>query len=65
MAQCEVCMNEEAFAQLRCEKRLEIVPSATHLFEEPSALEQVTRLARDWFSRYLALGWQQRALGQP
>jgi putative phosphoribosyl transferase len=49
-------MNEEAFAQLRCEKRLEIVPVATHLFEEPGALEQVARLARDWFSHYLALG---------
>ena len=58
-------MNEEAFAQLRCEKRLEIVPGATHLFEEPGTLEQVARLARDWFSHYLALGAQQRALGQP
>jgi putative phosphoribosyl transferase len=58
-------MNEEAFAQLRCEKRLEIVPGATHLFEEPGTLEQVARLARDWFSHYLALGAQQRTLGQP
>jgi dienelactone hydrolase len=58
-------MNEQAFAQLRCEKRLEIVPGATHLFEEPGTLEQVARLARDWFSHYLALGAQQRALGQP
>jgi len=57
-------MNEEAFAQLRCEKRLEIVPGATHLFEEPGTLEQVARLARDWFSHYLALGAQQRAVGQ-
>jgi len=58
-------MNEEAFAQLRCERRLEIVPGATHLFEEPGTLEQVARLARDWFSHYLALGSRQRAVGQP
>jgi putative phosphoribosyl transferase len=57
-------MNEQAFAQLRCAKRLEIVPGATHLFEEPGALEQVARLARDWFSHYLAPGSQQRELGQ-
>jgi len=41
-------------AQLRCEKRLEIVPGATHLFEEPGTLEQVAELARGWFRRYLA-----------
>jgi hypothetical protein len=34
---------------LRCEKRLTIVPGATHLFEEPGALDQVVRLATDWF----------------
>jgi putative phosphoribosyl transferase len=58
-------MNEEAFAQLRCEKRLEIVPGATHLFEEPGALEQVARLARDWFGHHLTLGSQQYVVGQP
>lgn len=47
-------MNEEALAQLRCEKRLEIVPGATHLFEEPGTLEGVARLAADWFVRHLA-----------
>jgi dienelactone hydrolase len=47
-------LNRAAFAQLRCEKDLVIVPGATHLFEEPGALEQVARLARDWFARYLA-----------
>jgi putative phosphoribosyl transferase len=57
-------MNQAALAQLRCEKRLEIVPGATHLFEEPGALEQVATLARDWFSRYLALA-AQRAVGRP
>jgi dienelactone hydrolase len=47
-------MNREALAQLRCEKRLEIVPGATHLFEEPGALEEVARLAAGWFARHLA-----------
>ena len=46
-------MNEAALEQLRTEKRLEIVPGATHLFEEPGALEEVARLARDWFVRHL------------
>lgn len=45
-------LNEKAFAQLRAEKKLVIVPGATHLFEEPGALEEVARLARDWFGRY-------------
>jgi putative phosphoribosyl transferase len=47
-------MNEEALARLQCAKELVIVPGATHLFEEPGALEEVARLARDWFLRYLA-----------
>ncbi len=47
-------LNEQALAQLRCEKRLEVVPGATHLFEEPGALEQVAGLARDWFLSHLA-----------
>lgn len=46
-------LNRWAFAQLRCEKQLEIVPGATHLFEEPGALDEVARLAREWFVRYL------------
>ena len=46
-------LNREAFAQLTCERRLEIVPGATHLFEEPGALDRVAFLARDWFPRYL------------
>jgi putative phosphoribosyl transferase len=49
-------MNQEAFAPLRAEKRLEIVPGATHLFEEPGALEEVARLAADWFVRHLTPG---------
>jgi putative phosphoribosyl transferase len=46
-------LNRQAYAQLRCEKRLVIVPGATHLFEEPGALDQVARLAREWFERHL------------
>jgi putative phosphoribosyl transferase len=46
-------MNEEAFAQMRAEKKLEIVPGATHLFEERGALEEVARLAADWFAHHL------------
>jgi dienelactone hydrolase len=46
-------LNEDAFAQLRCEKKLEIVPGASHLFEEPGTLEVVARLASSWFAKYL------------
>ena len=49
-------MNEEALAPLRAEKRLEIIPGAGHLFEEPGALEEVARLAADWFTRHLPPG---------
>jgi putative phosphoribosyl transferase len=48
-----VGMNREALQQLRVEKRLEIVPGATHLFEEPGALETVAKLAEQWFLRHL------------
>jgi len=47
-------MNEEALAQLRCEKRLEIVPGASHLFEEPGTLDRVAALAGRWFRDHLA-----------
>jgi putative phosphoribosyl transferase len=46
-------MNREAMEQMRAEKELEIIPGATHLFEEPGALEEVARLAAEWFVRYL------------
>ena len=49
-------LNRAALAQLRCEKRLVIVPGATHLFEEPGALDEVARLAREWFQQCLAQG---------
>ncbi len=47
-------MNEEAFEQLTCEKKLFIVPKATHLFEEPGALDRVTELALEWFNQHLS-----------
>jgi len=47
-------LNEQAYAALGCDKRLEIVPGATHLFEEPGKLEAVARLAAQWFTRHLA-----------
>lgn len=46
-------LNRAALAQLRCDKQLVIVPGATRLFEEPGALDEVARLAREWFERYL------------
>ena len=49
-------MNRDAFEQLGADKKLEIIPGATHLFEEPGALEEVAQLARAWFVRYLGAG---------
>lgn len=46
-------LNEEAYEQLHCTKELAVVPGATHLFEEPGALEEVARLAATWFQRHL------------
>ena len=46
-------LNDTAFARLRCEKEMVIVPGATHLFEEPGTLERVGELAADWFARHL------------
>ncbi|MDR3402060.1 MAG: dienelactone hydrolase family protein [Chthoniobacter sp.] len=46
-------LNEDAYALLHCEKKLEVVPGATHLFEEPGALEEVARLAARWFQKHL------------
>lgn len=46
-------LNERALAQLECEKRLEIVPGATHLFEEPGTLYEVVELAAAWFERHV------------
>jgi len=46
-------LNHEAAARMSCEREIAIVPGATHLFEEPGTLEEVARLAVDWFVRYL------------
>jgi dienelactone hydrolase len=46
-------LNKDAFDALRCEKKLEIVPGASHLFEEPGTLEEVSRLASEWFTSHL------------
>ena len=46
-------MNQQAYERMTAPREIVIVPGATHLFEEPGALEPVARLARDWFQRYL------------
>jgi dienelactone hydrolase len=46
-------LNEAAYAQLQCEKAIRIVPGATHLFEEPGALDEVARIATEWFQQHL------------
>jgi len=48
-------LNEQARDRMRCEVKLEIIPGATHLFEEPDALEKVATLASDWFVAHLAV----------
>jgi dienelactone hydrolase len=52
--QVVIDLNRRAMASISAEVRLEIVPGATHLFEEPGALEEVSRLAGDWFVRHLS-----------
>ncbi|MGH2735518.1 MAG: alpha/beta fold hydrolase, partial [Actinomycetota bacterium] len=46
-------LNRSALGSLKCERRLEIVEGATHLFEEPGALEEVAGLSADWFARFM------------
>lgn len=60
--QVVIQLNEEAYRKLRCKKELKIVPGATHLFEEPGKLEEVARLAAEWFRHYLH---PQSAIDQP
>ena len=55
-------LNEDAKRRMHTIVRLEIVPGATHLFEEPGTLEQVQRLAIDWFRQYLQPGTGQEML---
>ena len=52
-------LNKHALARLKEPKQLQIVPGATHLFEEPGALDQVARLAKEWFGRYCQ-DWRQQ-----
>jgi putative phosphoribosyl transferase len=46
-------LNEQARDRMRCEVKLEIIPGATHLFEEPGTLEKVATLASDWFAKHI------------
>jgi pimeloyl-ACP methyl ester carboxylesterase len=46
-------LNRAAAAHLRCRHQLAVVPEATHLFDEPGAIEEVAQLAGDWFEKYL------------
>jgi hypothetical protein len=57
-----ISLNWEAYCLLRCEKRVEIVDRATHLFEEPGALEEVARLAADWFKKHFESSWVSEVL---
>jgi putative phosphoribosyl transferase len=47
-----ISLNRDAYGRLRCEKQMEIVERATHLFEEPGTLEEVARLAAEWFKKH-------------
>jgi putative phosphoribosyl transferase len=56
-----ILLNREALHKLRCkDKRLVLIPGATHLFEEPGTMEQVARAATDWFDQYLLTGNSRR-----
>jgi hypothetical protein len=46
-------LTRKAYEQLKCEKKLEVVEGATHLFEEPGKMEIVSALAGNWFEKYL------------
>ncbi len=48
-----IAMNREAFENLKCKKDIVVIPGATHLFEEPGALDEVARLAADWFLKHM------------
>jgi dienelactone hydrolase len=48
-----IVLNEQAYSVLKCEKAIRIIPGASHLFEEPGALEQVAEMAANWFARHL------------
>ncbi len=48
-----ITMNQQAYERLKTQKQMVIVPGATHLFEEPGALQEVARLAGEWFEKYM------------
>jgi dienelactone hydrolase len=48
-----IAMNRDAYDRMTTERRMEVIPGASHLFEEPGTLEIVAKLARDWFTRFL------------
>ena len=48
-----ICLNDDAYAKMRCEKDFRIVPGATHLFEEPGKLEQVAQISALWFDKHM------------
>jgi len=58
-----ISMNREAMELMRAERVLEIVPGASHLFEEPGKLEEVARLAAEWFARHLGQGARTQRTG--
>lgn len=58
-------LNEAAYERLRCEKRLEIVPGASHLFEEPGKLDVVAKLAAAWFGSHLAAAHPASGIAPP
>jgi putative phosphoribosyl transferase len=58
-----ISMNREAMELMRAERVLEIVPGASHLFEEPGKLEEVARLAAEWFARHLGQGARAQRTG--
>lgn len=62
-----ITMNRDAMSRMRCEVSIETVPGATHLFEEPGALERVAELAADWFGRHLhpAVTGERTAASEP
>jgi putative phosphoribosyl transferase len=49
-----ICLNGDALARMRCPKSLRIVPSATHLFEEPGRLEQAAQISANWFHKHMS-----------
>ena len=58
-----LCLNNEAYEKLHCEKDFRVVPCATHLFEEPGRLEQAAQISANWFAKHMgtAAGWEDAA----